>query len=300
MQRLSLAYEIRRNLDLHQSRHEAAGDYYDFWYFATFFPTVGLAAAIPLIEVMPLEEEENGKEYKSMAIVCIGILNTLLIALSAMAGFQSRKDQHRASAKEFEQLIHTFDNQVLYPARNNSQAAESIITEHMPRVRGKTDDLVSKSPPVPQYVRKKFDNKEFAGGTGGGMRPMDGAMSPNYGGMTQNMGGMAQQNYQQNYDQNWSPPGAPSAPQNNAPALPLEDLAPPPPPQNTTGKLRAPPTPLGARAGDGDGSYDNGQATGTTGLPAAHSPASLSASTLPEVQKPHGRDPLPNTFQALG
>merc|ERR1719229_1439481 len=98
---LALVRALRDRIAKSRNQHNAAAEHYKHLYMMLAVPSVVMAAAIGVVEVVI----PGDGPWRKTTVAIVSALNTCLLTISNMYGFQSVKDQHFQAAKLYSTLL---------------------------------------------------------------------------------------------------------------------------------------------------------------------------------------------------
>jgi len=127
-------------------------------YMMLAVPSVVMAAAIGVIEVVV----PGDGPCRKIIVSIVSALNTCLLTISNMYGFQSVKDQHFQAAKLYSTLLNEFDYTIWFPAQQDPNSIQDTMKAYLAKVEKKTSELASQMPPIPIFI---LEQVRIANGT---------------------------------------------------------------------------------------------------------------------------------------
>lgn len=155
---MALVKALRDRIALSRNRHSAAAEHYKHLYMMLAVPSVVMAAAIGVIEVVV----PGQGMWRKTTVTLVSAMNTCLLTIANMYGFQSVKDQHFQAAKLYSALLNEFDYTIWFPAQQDPESIEPTVKAYLSKVEKKTSELAGQTPPVPIFILQQVKLTEDA------------------------------------------------------------------------------------------------------------------------------------------
>lgn len=154
LKKSSVLKDLRGTLSTQGERHEMACEYFEFLYYLFFFPTVVLAALVPVIESFADAESISRKPL----ILTVGTINTILITFGNMKGYQGLKERHSDATQQYAKLKHRLDNEIVKARYKHSGDSEERINDLLGDMGSQITELAGRCPPVPLHIQKAIEH----------------------------------------------------------------------------------------------------------------------------------------------
>jgi len=153
------AQAVRDRILLSRDTHTYASEFFRHRYFLLSVPSVVLAATVGVVEVVV----PGDGPWRKAAVATLSAVNTCLITVSNMYGFQSVKDQHFQAAKMYSGLLTEFDYSVWFPGQENQDVLEKALKVYLEHAQKRIAELVTHLPPVPMFIHEQVKRQHQGG-----------------------------------------------------------------------------------------------------------------------------------------
>jgi len=161
----NLAKSLRERLQMSRDQHAYASEFFRHRYFLLAVPSVVLAALIGVVEVVV----PGDGPWRKATVAVMSAVNTCILTITHMYGFQTQQEQHFQAAKTYATLVTEFDFAVWYPGYSDPAVMQKALASYLVVAEKKTKDLSANMPPVPTFIiqqvhRRSVDLGDTLGG----------------------------------------------------------------------------------------------------------------------------------------